>query len=172
MKSKLRDCVHNPRHPKYNPVKHSKKVQWEAKVKRDAGEITEAQYRLELKRAELILSGQWQHRDDELRNITNNKAQFALEYDREKKKSVLSTDLNKTQLPLGEREKQANKRAINKLAVQLFRRDYPDSSVRLVDCDLSVIKEYKRRAKYQILNTKGINRVTEHNPNKIKPPET
>lgn len=168
MKSKRRDDIYNPQSKRYDRIKHSRKLKWEAKAQLDAGQITERQYRLLIKKAELVLTGQWQHKDSDFAPRLN-RVEFVQEYDKDAKKSVLSTDVSKTQLPISEREKQANKRAIATLAVKLFKQDYPDSEVKLTACEPSVVKQYIRRAKYQILNTQGINRVTPHNPNAVKP---
>lgn len=167
-KSKRRDDIYNPHSPRYDRVKHSRKLLYEAKDKLQKGEITEAKYKLLVKESQLVVTGQWQHKHSSFAP-TINKAQFAQEVDTNSKKSVLSTDLSKVQLPLAERERLANKKATAILAVQLFRQDYPDSSVSLKSCDKAVQLQYLRRAKYQLTSTRGTNQVTAHNPNAVKP---
>lgn len=167
-KSKRRDDIYNPHSPRYDRVKHSRKLLYEAKDKLQKGEITEAQFKLLVKESELVVTGQWQHKHSSFAP-TINKAQFAQEVDADSKRSVLSTNLSKVQLPLAERERLANKKATAILAVQLFRQDYPDSSVSLKACDKAVQLQYLRRAKYQLTSTRGTSQVTAHNPNAVKP---
>jgi hypothetical protein len=173
-KSRRRDDIYihtlpnGKSNPRYNRIKHSQKLKWEAKLALDANQITERQYRLALKEAELVLTGQWQHKGSSF-ETSLVKAQYVQEYDRDSKKSVLSTDLSKSQLPLSERQKQADKRAVVQLAVRLFKQDYPSSEVSLKACDKTVIQSYLRRARYIIKNTNGVKRVESHNPNKVKP---